>query len=242
MGEECVLRTSVIRLHIIAEGQTEQSFVKKVLAGHLADFNVFADARCVLTSKDKRAAVEFRGGLSSYQRVKKDILTWLKEDSHSECRFTTMFDLYALPDDFPKYEEAKKKIPYKRVDLLEEAMRDDIADGRFIPYIQLHEFEALILASPQQLDWEYLEHEKPIAKLINMARDKNPELIDDGQETAPSKRILEEIPEYDKVTAGVSVARRIGLETLREKCRHFHEWITRLEKLGVPGSVGICAC
>jgi hypothetical protein len=235
MGEERILKTPVIRLHITAEGQTEQSFVKNVLAGHLANFNVFADARCVLTSKDKRAAVKFRGGLLSYQKAKKDILTWLREDDHSECRFTTMFDLYALPDDFPKYEEAKKKSPYNQVDLLEEAMRDDIADRRFIPYIQLHEFEALILASPQQLDWEYLEHEKPIEELVRMMVNENPELIDGGLETAPSKRILKKIPEYDKVTAGVSVAKHIGLEALREKCRHFNKWITGLEELGVRG-------
>ena len=36
----------MIRLHITAEGQTEQSFAKKVLAPHLAERGVFADARC----------------------------------------------------------------------------------------------------------------------------------------------------------------------------------------------------
>jgi hypothetical protein len=54
-------------------------------------------------------------------------------------------------------------------------------------------------------------------------------LINDGFETAPSKRILKEIPEYDKVTAGVSVAGKIGIETLRAKCRHFSEWLAKLE-------------
>ncbi len=224
----------MIRLHITAEGQTEQTFAKTVLAPHLAKFDVFADTRCVLTSKDKRAAKEYRGGLLKYDQARKDILNWLKEDKHPDCRFTTMFDLYALPDDFPGYATSQGKTDkYALVEMLEQAMRQDINDPRFIPYIQLHEFESLILADPQQLDWEYLEHDRPIANLKFMVEGKNPELINDGSSTAPSKRILSEISEYDKVTAGVSVAARIGLPKLRQKCRHFNDWVTTLEQLAV---------
>lgn len=222
----------MIRLHITAEGSTEQAFAQKVLSPHLAQFNVFVDARCVLTSKDKRMAKEYRGGLLKYEKAKKDIHTWLKEDKHSECRYTTMFDLYALPDDFPGYAEAKKiSDPYQQVKLLEEALKNDINDRHFIPYIQLHEFEALILADPQQLAWEYLEHESPIRNLIAMMGDQNPELINDGAMTAASKRILKEIPEYNKVTSGVAVTEKIGLPILRQKCRHFNEWLSALELL-----------
>jgi len=226
---------SIIRLHVTAEGQTEQAFVKSVLSPHLARFNIFADARAVLTSKDKKAHVEYRGGLLSYQKAKADIVTWIKEDHQAECRFTTMFDFYALPTDFPGYAEAaEKKDPYDKIKLLEEALYTDINDRRFIPYIQLHEFEALILAAPGELDWEYLEHDTPIANLCAMVGTQNPELINDGAETAPSKRILKQIPEYEKVTAGVSVAGKIGIETLRAKCRHFSEWLTKLEIKGIP--------
>ena len=97
----------MIRLHVIAEGQTEQAFTNRVLIPHLANYRIFADARCVLTSKDKRAAKEYRGGLLSYQKAKQDIITWLKQDKHTECRFTTMFDLYALPEDFPGFPESR---------------------------------------------------------------------------------------------------------------------------------------
>jgi hypothetical protein len=222
----------MIRLHITAEGQTEQAFAKTVLAPHLASFDVFVDARRVLTSKDKRAAKECRGGLLSYDKAKRDMQNWLKEDNHPECRFTTMFDLYALPNDFPGHSEVQRESDkYRRVEQLESAMAQDINDSRMIPYIQLHEFEALILADPQQLDWEYLEHDRPITNLKTMVAGHNPELINDGATTAPSKRILAEIPEYDKVTAGVSVAAKIGLLTLREKCRHFNDWLTGLEQL-----------
>lgn len=225
----------MIRLHITAEGATEQNFANKVLKPHLASFAVFVDVRCVLTSKDKRAAKEYRGGLLSYEKVHKDIQAWLREDRHNECRFTTMFDLYGLPEDFPGYDEACRQAdPYKRVRMLERCMAEKIGDRRFIPYIQLHEFEALIFADPQCLNLEYLEHDEPIQNLISMVGSQNPELINDGKETAPSKRILKEIPEYDKKTAGPAVAEKIGLPVLRTKCGHFHEWLSHLEKLADP--------
>ncbi|MDR1309967.1 MAG: DUF4276 family protein [Deltaproteobacteria bacterium] len=168
----------------------------------------------------------------SYGKAKKDILAWLKEDHGKECRFTTMFDLYALPDDFPGYDEARFQIdPYKKVKILEDFMAHDINDNRFIPYAQLHEFEALILADPRQLEWEYLEHDKPILNLISMVGAQNPELVNDGKDTAPSKRILKEIPEYNKATAGPAVAEKIGLPVLRAKCGHFHDWLTVFENL-----------
>lgn len=224
---------SIIRLHVTAEGPTEQSFVKKVLVPHLANFQVFADGRSVLTSRDNKAAREYRGGLVSYTKAKADIIDWIKEDDAAECRFTTMFDLYALPDDFPGYGEARNvSDPYKKIELLEHSFAKDIGDRRFLPYIQLHEFEALILADPRKLDWEYLDHADSINNLLSLVDGKNPELMNDGPTTAPSKRILKEIPEYHKPTAGVAVAAQIGLPALRSKCHHFNEWLTKLEQLG----------
>lgn len=103
------------RLNITAEGQTGEKFVKQTLSEYLGQFNVSTDVRCVLTSKDKTKA--YRGGLISYKKAKNDIISWLKEDRDSNVRFSTMFDLYALPNDFPSFEEAKKYAtdPYTRV-------------------------------------------------------------------------------------------------------------------------------
>jgi hypothetical protein len=224
----------MIRLYVTAEGQTEQRFVSQILAPYLAQFHVFARARCVMTSKNKRAAKTYRGGLLSYQKAKADILTWFKEDTHSECRFTTMFDLYRLPDDFPCYNKAKKETdPYRRVQLLEDALMQDLKESRFIPYIQLYEFESLIFADPQKLEFEYLEHDIQIARLVKMVGNTNPELINDNPETAPSKRIIREIPEYDKLSGGISILDKIGLHAIRSKCRHFNDWLTTLERLSL---------
>jgi len=220
------------RLNVIAEGQTEQRFVQQVISEHLASHGVFASVRCVLTGRDKRSVKSFRGGMTTYQRAKKDIETWMKGDRDSRCFFTTMFDLYALPTDFPEFEQALAiNDPYKRVRVLEDALAQELGSRRFIPYIQMHEFEALIFCDPWQLGQEYLEHKTAIRNLAKMAEGQNPELIDGNPETAPSKRILKEIPEYDKVMAGVEVTKRIGLQTLRSRCGHFNAWISKLESL-----------
>jgi len=117
---------------------------------------------------------------------------------------------------------------------IEARLGDDIGCQRFIPYIQLHEFEALILADPGKLDWEFLEHDAAIRSLVNLMKDQQPEEIDDGKETAPSKRIVAVIPEYEgrKASAGPIVAEKIGLKVLRDRCPHFDQWLTRLERLG----------
>jgi hypothetical protein len=233
-----------VRLHVTAEGQTEERFVKGVLAPYLGERGIWADARCVLTSKDKRAGVAYRGGFrrrSAYRTVKADICAWMKEDRQPDVRFAVMFDLYALPDDFPGSATAvSERDPYRQAEILQSALKEDICgelnDQRFIPYIQLHEFEALILADAQQLDWEFLEHEAPIQRQIEMvvAEGGNPELIDDGETTAPSKRIIAEIPEYEgsKAISGPLVAAKIGMSTLRTRCRHFREWVDTLNAMG----------
>lgn len=222
----------MIRLHVIAEGRTEQRFVADVLAEHLVQFDVYADARCVLTGRDKRRARAFRGGMTSYRRAKNDIETWMKEDKDPKCFFTTMFDLYALPDDFPDFHLTRaERDPYERVCRLESAFLKDMASPRFIPYIQMHEFEALIFSDLEKLALEYLGRQSEIARLARTMTGENPELIDDSPNTAPSKRILEIIPEYDKPTGGVLVVQRIGLPGLKQKCRHFNKWVEKLEAL-----------
>lgn len=219
------------RLLVTAEGQTEERFVKDTLSFYLGQFNISTDVRCVLTSKDKNK--RYRGGLISYDKAKSDIKMWLKEDHNPDARFTTMFDLYALPDDFPRYKESKKiNDAYQRVEFLEKTFAEDIQDNRFIPYIQLYEFESLILSKPEVLEIEYFEHSKEIISLNQILKTKgNPELINDSPETAPSKRILKLIPEYDKVSVGSSIVGKIGIDFLKKTCKHFNDWITKLENL-----------
>ena len=219
------------RLNFVVEGQTEETFVNQVMRPHLADRRIWAYVRCVETSRNHGR--KYRGGGRSYRLAKNDITCWLKEDQNPDARFTTMFDLYALPRNFPGYEAASQVTdPRQRVGDLESALRDDIDDWRFIPYIQLHEFEALLLADPQKLELQFPGSDDEIRRLVEMASHfRSPELIDDGRDTAPSKRIRDTIPEYygQKASAGPLVAGHIGLTVLRSKCEHFGEWLNRLE-------------
>ena len=189
--------------------------------------------RCVETKREHGR--KHRGGGRSYRLAKNDITRWLKEDGNPDARFTTMFDLYALPRDFPGYEAAGQvNDPRQRVAALESALKDDIDDWRFIPYLQLHEFEALLLADPQKMEVQFPGSDDGIRKLVEMASlFESPELIDDGRDTAPSKRISHTIPEYygRKASAGPLVAGHIGLAALRSKCEHFGEWLNRLESV-----------
>lgn len=223
------------RLNILAEGDTEETFVNEVLALHLAEHGVAAVVRRVTTRRERRRPdVVHRGGLLDYRKAQRDLHRWMAEDP--TAAFTTMYDLYALPGDFPGYAAAEKLVdPYARVQALEGALAADVGDWRFIPYIQLHEFEALLLSEPEKLDWEYVNHAVAIDRLTALTRRfESPELINDGPLTAPSKRIIAEIPEYkfQKASVGPEVAKRIGLAKIRERCPHFSEWVKRLEELG----------
>lgn len=223
----------MIRLNMAVEGQTEEGFINQLLAEHLANQNIFVACRVVPTGR-KRGQV-FRGGVVNYDKVKRFLHIWMKEDQRPEAHFTTMLDLYRLPTTFPGFGEAgKERDPFARVQYLEASLREDIGHPRFIPYIQLHEFEALLLSDPSRFKAVFLTHDEAIARLGELAsRFDSPEHIDDGSETSPSKRIIKEIREYEKqkASAGPLIASKIGLVRMRQACRHFDEWITQLESL-----------
>jgi hypothetical protein len=148
-----------------------------------------------------------------------------------------MIDLYGIPGEFPQLKDAEKLrgLPHERVAFLEHAFEGDVGDSRFIPYIQLHEYEAYLFSEPSQFRQFYHHHEKEIARLQAVADGfPTPEVIDDGQHSAPSKRIISELPDYEdaKPTVGPQVAELIGLTAIRAKCPHFNEWVSRLERLG----------
>lgn len=119
-------------------------------------------------------------GVIDYARIKRDLTLWMKEDQQSDAFFTTMFDLYRLPQDFPGFAEAKRQVdPYQRVKLLENAFAEDIGHQRFVPYLQLYEFEALVLSDPSKFDIRFVEHESGIENLVDLcSKFESPELLD----------------------------------------------------------------
>ena len=109
------------RVLLLAEGQTEEGFARSVLAPHLGSKNVFLYARSVET-RSRRKGLK-RGGLSSYAKFASDLERWMKEEPQPDVMFTSMLDLYALPDDFPGFADAQKLAdPYEKVAALEAAL------------------------------------------------------------------------------------------------------------------------
>ena len=215
------------KLYILVEGQTELAFVKNVLWGYLSQFGIDVIARAVETSK--KGGRPFRGGVTSYDKVKRDLTNWIKS-SQGEY-FTTMFDFYALPTDFPGIDSLHKLRGESAVKHLESALNSDIGYHNLIPYIQLHEFEALLFSDIQKLELEYPDKQCEIAQLVDDVAGLRPEEINSKPETAPSKRILSRIPSYDKVTSGLNITKEIGVEKLRRECPHFDSWIRAITSI-----------
>ena len=223
----------MVRLYLFAEGQTEQTFANMILKNHLAHFGVFLH-RPALIAHGRKKGKTLRGGGSKYLPMKNDIRKLLAQEKGPAVFFTTMIDLYAIPTKFPGMAEGKRlrDLPYKRVEALEKAFAKDIGDPRFLPFIQLHEFEAYLFADPNCLSLFYDHHKKQIAELNAIAsKYDSPELIDDQPHSAPSKRIISTFPDYRKTIEGPLVAEQIGLDTIRAKCPHFAKWLSRLENL-----------
>ena len=224
------------RLYVFAEGQTEQTFADTLLKPHLARRGVYLpQTRPGLDGPEEELGSR-RGGGRHYLPMRKDIRRFLKQEQGAEIFFTTMIDLYSLYADFPKLTGAKKlrHNPYKRIAFLESAFGDDIGDGRFIPHLQLHEYEAYLFADLTGLDLFYEDAQK-LANLKAISDDHaSPEVTDHGPETAPSKRIITQFPDYEgaKSVVGPQVAELIGLKTIRDKFPHFDRWLSQLEKLG----------
>jgi hypothetical protein len=223
---------SWIRLYLTVEGETELKFAKDTLFPHLAKFEVEIRPRMVLTNRK----LGKRGGALSLQRLKGDTTRLMKEDANREARFSTMMDLYALPLDYPGWKEAEKKSKaVDRVLELEKALAGELGDARFIPYLQLHEFEAFLYCDLKQIQDRIKNTDEAIANLQKeVAGFSCPEDINEGETTAPSKRLVNHVPRYEnpKVRVGAPAASAIGLHVLREKCPHFGQWLTALEKLG----------
>lgn len=221
------------RLLIHVEGETEESFVNNLLAPKLYSFG-FSDisARLIGNARLRRN----RGGITSWKIAQKEIINHLKEDRN--CIVTTMFDYYGLPDSWPMRKESTKLAFSNKAPKIEQALLEDVSlsmgdnfdKKRFIPYIMMHEFEALLFSNCQKFA-EGIKKQK-LASEFQKIRDKfeSPEEIDDCPEGAPSKRIRSILPSYQKLSMGGLAVEEIGLSEMCNNCSHFNNWINRLKK------------
>jgi hypothetical protein len=229
-----------IEITIIVEGQTEQTFVRDVLAPQMANKGIYLYPALIGKSGHK-------GGNIRFDRVKNDIALFLRQ--RNDTYISTMFDYFRIDSKWPGKMEVDQKIrngatltASHKAELLEAATHEDIvktfsefhSEKRFIPYIEMHEFEALlfsdanILAEKSKIDvWQIRE----IIKAY-----KNPEEINDDPVKSPSKRLETLNSQYRKVVMGKVIAEAIGIPGIRKQCSHFNDWLTKLEEL--KGNIG----
>ena len=169
--------------------------------------------------------VSSRGGIGKYETLRFDIQSTIKRRRNQQgVYFTTMIDLYGLPGDFPgKANHVRNpQNPRPYVEALEQAFGADIDDPRFVPHLQLHEYETLLYADPDAFAISFDECDGAIAELKRIVAEfhEDIERINDSELTAPSKRIIDVLDAYKgmKVIAGPDIAEYVGLEALRRRC------------------------
>jgi len=112
--------------------------------------------------------------------------------------------------------------------MVEAAMAEAVGSRRFRPHLVLHETEAWVLAAG---DLAAHRFGRPglgskIAGIVASAG--GPELVDDGPQTAPSKRLLQLFPTYAKLVDGPAIIAEAGLETILGECPHAQAWLESL--------------
>ena len=205
---------------VVCEGETEETFVRRVLSGRLMQ---------------KTLKPSCLGGIepNGYKKLVGGVRQWLRTKGITHV--TTMIDFYKLPSDFPRKTQATSN-PCDKVRSLEKVLAEEIQDARFIPYIMLHEFEALLLTKTgleiirkkarvgkNDRSWKELQRD--------LARVRKPEMLNDGANSHPSARIKAIWPRFKKTTDGVGILEQVPWEELCAACPHFGDWIRKLKAL-----------
>ena len=223
------------RLLVHVEGQTEESFVNRTLSPHLVEGFRYADVRARLLGNARQRLR--RGGIRPWDSVRKDIVRHLQGDRAALA--TTMVDYYGLPNTWPGRIESTQAPFTEKAAIIEKELREDItsalgdgAPDRFIPFVVMHEYEGLLFSDPPGFAQAVGRPELAVDFQAIRGRFATPEEINDSPETAPSKRVAELIPDYQKPLMGVQAAVAIGLDAIRRECPHFDDWVCRLEEAG----------
>ena len=223
------------RILVHVEGQTEETFVNRVLAPHLCGIGHTSVSARLLGNARQRSR---RGGIRPWNSVRRDILNHLQEDQTALA--TTMVDYYGLPHTWPGREQGGREATLSaRAASVEQGILQDVSTeigypARFVPYVVMHEFEGLLFSAPdrfaQSLGRPDLESEFQAIR----GEFETPEDINDSPDTAPSKRIIGLYKGYEKPLNGVFALEQIGLDTVREACPLFNAWIAALEQRAEP--------
>ena len=213
---------------VICEGKTEQIFCEELLNPYFNSLGIYLTA-IQLTKPGSK------GGDVKYERMLNDLRIYLNQP-HWKC-VTTFFDFYGLKGVWAGYEEAQKKASHQeKHKSLIESVRNQVKEDlecdstRYLPNFIMYETEGLYFSSPELMATELGVSAEDIEKILEEC--KEPEAINNSPQTAPSKRIATLLGEKEfkrKNTDGINVAKRVTLETMRENCPLFNQWLKDIE-------------
>jgi hypothetical protein len=234
-----------VTVFAIVEGQTENAVLTRLLGSHLGAKGI--DLHCPI--------VRLGTGRGGTKWLKCDdlcdqIQRFLKD--RRQPYVTTFFDYYALPTGekagWAFVEKAKAETNFRGLDATAEAIERELnrlaianldlpnLGKRFIPYIQLHELEALFFAEPEKMATAFGNILLATRFAQAVTECGGCEKINDTPQKAPSKRIQEEFPGYIKGRSdfahGPRIADKLSLDTVRGACPRFSSWLAKLETLG----------
>ncbi|HEY4245129.1 MAG TPA: DUF4276 family protein [Kofleriaceae bacterium] len=219
------------RLLILAEGQTESRFVSEILLDALMPHGV-TPIPTILTTGSDAAGKPYKGGVTSWVKISRDLRRLLNDTN--AVGVTTMLDYYGLPDETPGLKTRPTGSALARVTHVEQAISNECEDRRFRPYLMLHEFEAMLFTDIEK--WGHRFAPDAIAELQKGCAGLSPEAINETPSGAPSKRLEASLgSKYDKLAFGPAAIADIGLDTIREACPHFGDWLSWAESLGESG-------
>jgi Domain of unknown function (DUF4276) len=217
----------VKKVFIVVEGYTELEFIKRVLSDYLRSKITDQNVTIIPYPISTNANLGKKGGGNSYKHWKKDLLKHTQKLENKVV--TTFLDYYALPENFPNYENCSTIVKIdERLSCLEQAIKDDIAPNNynFFPYIQKYEFETLLFSSNIGFENLFDDVAEQTQKVIDQY--PNPEDINNSRNTSPSKRLLKIKSDYNKVANGTLIALEIGIDKMLEKCPRFRNWIENI--------------
>jgi len=223
-----------MNLIVYVEGVSEEFFVNRQLRPHL-QLHGWSTVKPIGVATSPNPEGQ-RGGLTNWPAVEQDLRNLFTQNSGPDWRFTTLWDFYGTPDSFPGFAAARAAAPGSdRAAMVEAALSAHFQEPRFSPYVQMYEFEALVLAAIDGLKELYSSQAAALDALkVQCEAMGNFEAINDGPTTHPARRIDAVLPGFwnTKEDDGPIALRTVRLDSPRHWCPRFNQWLTRLERIG----------
>lgn len=216
-----------MNLFIFLEGQSEEEFCKNILIPYFKNRNIYLKY-AIVSTKRKYNGTKLRGGITDYDKFTKDIKNVLNNESYD--LITTFIDFYGFLKIAPFKDEINESDCYKRVTKTENLLSETIANARFLPYMNLHEYEIIyyidetITKGVLNSNFDRMKYRKVIQDYPNI------EEINENPNNAPSKRLEKICPSYDKVFHSALISQSLQMGSILKKCQHFKRWIDQINE------------